>query len=227
MRVLVACAESGTVADALHQLGHDVMSCDLKHPSQTRMGVPHYQGDVMDVIDDGWDAMLAFPECRLLAKSGLRWLYKGGKRWNEDGSENPRNEQRWADMIEAAAFFRKLLDAPIPVIAVENSDMHPYAVREIGENATQIVQPYWFGVKETKALHLWIKGTRKRLVATDFIEPPEPRSPERKAWEKCFRMPPDKPGQEGRRAKLRARTQPEVAMALATQLIGIAKRKAA
>lgn len=220
MRVLVACAESGTVADALHLLGHEVLSCDLNYPSQTARGVPHYQGDVLDVINDDWDAMLAFPECRYLAKSGLRWLYQGGRRWNEDGTENPRDQERWNDMRKGAAFFRTLLNAPIPIKVIENSDMHPYALAEVGEKATQVVQPYWFGVKETKALHLWIKGTQKRLVATNYIEPPKPNSPERKAWERCFRMAPDKPGQEGRRSKMRARTQREVAEELALQMIG-------
>jgi hypothetical protein len=71
VRVLVACEFSGTVRDAFRRAGHDAMSCDLE-PSE-RPG-PHYIGDVRDVLDDGWDMMIAFPPCTFLAVSGARWF---------------------------------------------------------------------------------------------------------------------------------------------------------
>ena len=72
MRVLVACEFSGTVRDAFIERGHHAMSCDLL-PSESDKG-PHYQGDVMNIINDGWDMMIAHPPCTHLAVSGARWF---------------------------------------------------------------------------------------------------------------------------------------------------------
>lgn len=71
MRVLVACEYSGTVRDAFRSRGHDAMSCDLL---PTDVDGPHHQGDVRDILNDGWDLMIAHPPCTYLTVSGNKWM---------------------------------------------------------------------------------------------------------------------------------------------------------
>jgi len=135
MRVLIACEYSGTVRDAFVAKGHDAMSCDLL---PTDKAGPHYQGDVFDIIGDGWDLMIAHPPCTYLTNSGVTWLHK--------------DPSRWAKLDDGAAFFKALLNADIPMIAVENPIMHKYAKERIGgTKQTQVVQPWMFGHLEQKA----------------------------------------------------------------------------
>jgi hypothetical protein len=141
MRILVACEYSGKVRDAFRAKGHDAMSCDIL---PTEVPGPHYQGDVRDVLHDGWDLMVAHPPCTYLSNSGVSWLYK--------------DETRWAKMRDAAEFFRTLLNAPIPKRAIENPIMHKYAVEVIGRRQNQVVQPWMFGHAEQKATCLWLEG---------------------------------------------------------------------
>ena len=142
MRVLVACEYSGTVRDAFDALGHDAMSCDLL---PTDVAGNHYQGSVFDVLGDGWDLMIAHPPCTYLTNAGVTWLH--------------RDPQRWALLDEGAAFFKALLNADIPRIAVENPIMHKYAKERIGGvQQNQVVQPWMFGHMEQKATCLWLKG---------------------------------------------------------------------
>ena len=142
MKVLVACEYSGTVRDAFLARGHFAMSCDLL-PSD-REG-PHYQGSVADIIGDGWDLMIAHPPCTYLTNSGVCHLHK--------------DPARWGKLDEGAAFFKMLLDADIPRIAVENPIMHGHAKQRIGNvKQTQVVQPWMFGHMEQKATCLWLKG---------------------------------------------------------------------
>ena len=133
MRVLIACEFSGIVRQAFR--GHDAWSCDLL-PSE-RVG-QHIQGDVLDVIDDDWDLMIAFPPCTYLASSGARW-------WAE----------KCVEQEAALDFVRALLDAPIPMIALENPiGIISTRIRKPG----QIIQPWQFGHGETKATCLWLKN---------------------------------------------------------------------
>lgn len=182
MRVLVACEFSGIVRDSFIARGHDAWSCDLL-PSE-RPG-PHLQADALTVLDHNWDLIVAHPECRYLNHAGVRWLYQGGKRWNPDGSENPRNPERWTAMEKAAEFFNRVGDAPCPLIVRENSEMHPYAVELVGGKADQIVQPWMFGHGEVKATHFWLKGLPP-LTPTLIVEGRIPRvhyeSPGRDRW---------------------------------------------
>jgi len=141
VKVLVACEYSGRVRDAFSALGHDAMSCDLL-PSETEGN--HYQGDVREVLNDGWDLMVAHPDCTYLCNSGVCHLHKDAK--------------RWLKLFEGAEFFKLLLDAPIPKKAVENPIMHKYAKRLIGKSQTQVVQPWMFGHPEQKATCLWLEG---------------------------------------------------------------------
>ena len=145
MRVLVACEYSGTVRDAFRARGHDAMSCDLL---PTERPGPHYQGDVFDIIWDGWDLMIAHPPCTHLAVSGARW-------W----------QGKLVEQAEALAFVRALMAAPIPRIAIENPvSKISTAIRK----PDQIVQPWQFGHGETKATCLWLKGLPK-LVPTQVV----------------------------------------------------------
>lgn len=146
MKVLIACEYSGTVRDAFIKLGHDAISCDLL-PSD-KPG-PHYQGNVFDIVNDGFDLMIAHPPCTYLCNSGVTHLY------NKDKT---KNQKRWLDMRDGALFFRKLLESNIPKICIENPVMHGHAKRIINQNQTQIIQPWMFGHTESKATCLWLKG---------------------------------------------------------------------
>jgi hypothetical protein len=156
MKVLVACEFSGAVRDAFRANGHDAWSCDLL-PSDSPY---HIQGDVLSVLDQGWDLMIAHPPCTFLCNSGVRWLH-----------ERP---ERWAELDKGAEFFKALMDAPIPKIAVENPIPHKYAVERIGRKYDQLIQPWQYGHGETKATCLWLKGLPK-LVPTDIVEGREQR----------------------------------------------------
>lgn len=150
MRVLVACEYSGTVRDAFLAAGHDALSCDLL---PTDVEGPHYQGDVRDIINDGWDLMVAHPPCTYLCSSGLHW--------------NKRVPGRAEQTEEALAFVQFLLDAPVPRIALENP------IGCIGtriRKANQTIQPWQFGHDASKATCLWLKNL-PLLVPTTIVEP--------------------------------------------------------
>lgn len=153
MKVLVACEYSGVVRDAFIGGGHSAMSCDLL---PTERPGPHYQGDVLDVLDDGWDLMLAFPPCTHLAVSGARWFPE--KR--ADGRQQA-----------ALAFVRALLDADIPRIALEN----PVSIISSHiRKPDQTIQPWQFGHGETKRTCIWLKGLPP-LTPTNIVEGREAR----------------------------------------------------
>ena len=165
MNVLVACEFSGIVRDAFTERGHAAMSVDLL-PSE-KPGA-HYQGDIEQffhsLLPDSFDLLIAHPPCTFLANSGVRWLYENGE----------RNEDRWWEMEQSAKFFRRLLELPIPRIAVENPIMHRYGKEIIGRGPDQIIQPWMFGHGETKATGLWLKNLPK-LEPTNIVAGREPR----------------------------------------------------
>jgi len=151
MRVLVACEYSGTVRDAFIARGHDAMSCDLL---PTEREGSHYQGNVFDVIGDGWDMMIAHPPCTHLAVSGARWF-----------------KDKVTEQSEALAFVRALLAAPIPRIALEN----PVSVISSHvRKPDQTIQPWQFGHGEVKATCLWLKNLPK-LTPTNIVDGREAR----------------------------------------------------
>ena len=151
MRVLVACEYSGRVRDAFRAVGHDAVSCDLL---PTEIPGPHHVGDVRDILQDGWDLMVAHPPCTHLAVSGARWFHA---------------KQR--EQAEALDFVRLLLDAPIPRIALEN----PVSIISSRiRKPDQVIQPWQFGHGETKATCLWLKNLKK-LTPTNIVPGREPR----------------------------------------------------
>lgn len=190
MRVLIACEYSGIVRDAFLAKGHDAMSCDLL---PTDLEGPHYQGDIRDVLNDGWDLMIAHPPCTHLSVSGARWF-----------------PQKRADGRQQAAieFFMLLANAPIPKIAVEN----PIGIMSTQyKKPTQVIQPWWFGHPEFKATCFWLKNLPP-LVATDKLTPATKDSEEWKSWNRVHKCPPGP-----MRAKLRSWRYPKIAAAMAAQ----------
>jgi site-specific DNA-cytosine methylase len=146
MKVLVACEYSGTVRDAFLRAGHDAMSCDIL---PTDSAGPHYQGDVRDILGDGWDLMIAHPPCTHLAVSGARWF-----------------KDKVTEQAEALDFVRLLMNAPIERIAIEN----PVSIISSKiRKPDQIIQPWQFGHGETKATCLWLKNL-PQLTPTDVVE---------------------------------------------------------
>jgi site-specific DNA-cytosine methylase len=149
MRVLIACEYSGAVRDAFINNGHDAMSCDLL---PTDVPGNHYHGDVFDVINDGWDLMIAHPPCTHLAVSGARWF-----------------KDKVKEQAESLEFVRRLMDAPIDKIVIEN----PISIISSRiRKPEQIIQPWMFGHPEAKATCLWLKGL-PTLSATDVLTKPE------------------------------------------------------
>ncbi len=193
MKVLIACEYSGRVRDAFLALGHDAMSCDIL---PTDVAGPHYQGDVMDIINDGWDLMIAHPPCTYLANSGVQHLHK--------------DPTRWEKMYAGRDFLLSLLDAPIPKIAVENPVPHGYAKLP---PYSQIIQPYYFGEEVQKKTCLWLKNLPP-LVPTNIVGKGEQYigkdgKPNGSKW---YQLPPS-----GERWKLRSTTFQGIADAMAAQ----------
>lgn len=151
MRVLIACEFSGTVRDAFDALGHDAWSCDLL---PTEKWGHHIEGSVLDVLDRGWDLMIAHPPCTHLAVSGARWFKDKAK-----------------EQAEALAFVQALLNAPIPRIALEN----PVSIISSRiRKPDQCIQPWQFGHGEVKKTCLWLKNLPK-LVPTNIVEGRRPK----------------------------------------------------
>lgn len=193
MKVLIACEYSGAVRDAFIEAGHDAVSCDLL---PTDVPGPHYQGDVFDIINDGFDLMIAHPPCTYLCNSGVSWLH--------------RDISRWPKMVEGALFFRKLLRANIPMIAVENPIMHKYAKAIIDQDQAQTIQPWMFGHPESKGTCLWLKNLPP-LKETNNVKAEFLALPKKEAQRIHYASPgPD-------RWKLRSTTFNGIAKAMASQ----------
>jgi len=185
MKVIVACEYSGKVRDAFIKQNHYAISCDFL---PTELPGPHYQGDIFDILNDGFDLLIAHPPCTYLSNSGVRWIYS--------------QEDRWLKMYYGASFFRKLLRSNIKFIAIENPIPHKYALKLIGERYSQIVQPWQFGHGETKATCLWLKGL-PLLKASEIV-----KGREQKIWNML-------PSED--RQKLRSETYQGIADAMAKQ----------
>lgn len=135
MRVLIACEFSGIVREAFRKRGHDAWSCDYL---PTEIPGNHIQGDVLSIIDQSWDLMIAHPPCIHLAVSGARWF-----------------KEKMKEQEEALDFVRQLLNSPIPRIALEN----PVSVISTRiRKPDQIIQPWQFGHDESKKTCLWLKN---------------------------------------------------------------------
>lgn len=189
MKVLIACEYSGKVRSAFEKMGHFAVSCDLLPTEKPGF---HYQCDVFDIINEDWDLMVAHPPCTDLAVSGAAWF----KEKIADG-----RQQKALDFVQA------LMDAPIPRIAIEN----PISVISSKiRKPDQIIQPWMFGHKETKATCLWLKGLPKLVPTTDLKE--ETMALPRKERMRLHYLPPS-----ADRWKIRSETFQGIADAMANQ----------
>ena len=190
MRVLVGCEFSGTVRRAFRRLGHDAWSCDLLPADD---GGPHIAGDVLSVLAEGWDLAIFHPPCTHLAVSGARHFHR---------------KQR--EQAEALEFVGRLLDAPIPRIALEN----PVSVISSRiRKPDQIIQPWQFGHAESKKTCLWLKGLSP-LRPTEVLQ-------NRGRWENQTPSGQNKLGPSPDRWKIRSKTYPGIAHAMADQWGGV------
>ncbi len=188
MKILVACEYSNTVSKEFRKLGHTVISCDLLPNDEDQTN--HYQGDVFDIINDGFDLMIAHPPCTHLAVSGAAWF------------KNKINEQK-----EALEFVRKLMNANIEKICIENpiSVISTYI-----RKPSQIINPWQFGHMEQKKTCLWLKNLpllkEDNNVYSQMMELPKQQR------ERLHYLPPTKD-----RWKLRSKTYSGIARAMANQ----------
>lgn len=190
MKILVACEESQEVCEAFINAGHDAMSCDFLPGAK---GLPHFQGDVRDILGEHWDLIIAFPPCTDLAVSGARWFPEKIK----NGSQQKSIE-----------FFMLFANHSCERICIEN----PIGIMSSKwRKPDQIIQPWQFGHGETKATCLWLKGLTL-LEPTEIVEGREQR---------IWRMPP---GPE--RTKMRSKTFPGIAKAMANQWSKLELKKA-
>jgi hypothetical protein len=199
-RVLVACEFSGVVRDAFIARGHDAVSVDLL-PTETPG--PHYEGDVMDIIYSQdiyeFDLMIAHPPCTYLAGSGLHW--------------NKRITGRINKTEEALIFVKKLLNANVPYIALENPvGIISTAIRK----PDQIIQPWQFGHPESKTTCLWLKGLPV-LEPTNVLTPTRYQANGRPQWENMTPSGQNKLGPSDDRWKNRSITYQGFADAMADQ----------
>lgn len=205
IRILVACEESDEVRGRLERLGFDAWSCDLME--NRNPNAKHYKGDVFDIINDGWDAMIAFPPCTHLAVSGAAWF------------EQKRKDGRQQEGIK---FFMDIVNAPIKSIAVEN----PVGIMsKIYRKPDQVIQPYYFGDEASKSTCLWLKNlpllyhnSKPNLFDSNVTWVSKGEIVEFKSGCKMPKWYADAwklPKEE--RAKIRSKTFPGIAEAMATQ----------
>jgi hypothetical protein len=163
MKVLIACEESQTVCKAFRALGHEAFSCDIQpcsggHPEW------HYQKDVFEVIDMGWDLLIAHPPCTYLSRAGARWMYPNA---------GNISQERLDLALIAKLFFMRLLESNIKYIAIEN----PLPLKVIGlPKESQVIQPYEYGHPFSKRTHLWLKNL-PNLIPTNIINDYKPYLP--------------------------------------------------
>ena len=191
MKILVACEESQAVTKEFRRLGHEAYSYDIEpcsggHPEW------HLQQDVLPLLKEDWDMIIAFPPCTHLAVSGAAWF------------EQKRKDGRQQQGID---FFMAIAEAPCEKIAIEN----PIGIMStVWRKPDQIIQPYQFGHKERKATCLWLKGL-PLLKPTEDVYDEMMMLPKNKR-ERLHYLPPSP-----ERAKLRSKTFPGIAKAMAEQ----------
>lgn len=156
MKILVACEESQAVTIELRKLGHEAYSCDILpcsggHPEW------HLQQDVIPLLSEKWDMIIAFPPCTYLSNAGARHLWKG----------HVLNLERYSKGLVAKDFFMRIWQADCPMVAIENPT--PSRIYELPD-ASQTIQPWMFGHPFTKRTNLWLKGLPS-LVPTDVVIP--------------------------------------------------------
>jgi hypothetical protein len=196
MRVLLACEESQAVTKEFRDRGHEAYSCDIL-PSSGTLPEYHLQEDVVPLLKQDWDLVIAFPPCTHLASSGAAWFAEKRR----DGRQQ-----------EGIDFFMLFTNLNSPKVVIEN----PVGIMsKLYRKPDQIIQPWWFGDPFEKRTCLWLKGV-KPLVATNEVEP-APRSEYASGrtmptwYADAWKLPP------AERSKARSKTFPGIAKAMAEQ----------
>ena len=161
MKVLCACEESQAVCIAFREKGHEAYSCDIEpcsggHPEW------HLQQDVLPLLKEKWDMIIAFPPCTYLSNAGARFLYPNGV----------LNEERLKKGLDGKKFFMEFYNADCPMIAIENPT--PSKIYELPKH-NQSIQPWMFGHPFKKRTNLWLKGL-PNLIPTNIIDCDEAES---------------------------------------------------
>ena len=198
MRVLVGCEFSGVVRDAFARRGHTAVSCDYG-PSESAGG-KHVVGDVRELLDDGWDMLIVFPDCTYLTVANNKSMQRGCSKYTA--------QQGQALRTEAIDLFMRLAECAIPKTAIEN----PIGIMSTRyRKPDQIVQPWQFGEDASKATCLWLKGL-PLLRPTNVL-------PGGKAARRANQTPggQNKLGPSPTRARDRSRTYKGIAEAMAEQ----------
>lgn len=197
MNILIACEFSGIVREAFKEKGHNAWSCDLL-PSEKEGN--HLQTNVLKVLNDGWDLMIAHPPCTYLTITGNKWF----KEEYKDRFPNRKKQRE-----EAIEFFMALANAPIKRICIEN----PVGViNTLWRKPDQIIQPFQFGHKEPKKTCLWLKNL-PLLKPTKIVEPEYMISKSGKRLAKWYYQP----SYTKERQQMRNRTFIGIAEAMANQ----------
>ena len=203
LRVLIACEESQTVCKAFRELGHEAYSCDIQDCSG---GHPewHFKQDVLPLLHQHWDLIIAHPPCTYLTVTGNRWF--NVERYGEAAIK------RAADREEAAAFFMEFANADCEHIAIEN----PIGVMSSRwRKADQCIQPYQFGDPHRKSTCLWLKGL-PCLKPTKIVEPQIVVYKNGKGTDSPWHMDSMKLPKE-ERSRVRSKTFEGIAKAMAEQ----------
>ncbi len=208
MKVLVACEYSATVREAFAKRGHDAWSCDVL---PTDVAGQHFQCDVREVLDKGWDLMIAHPPCTYLTVTGAKWFYHPDDKDlpTSERRPHPKFPNRKQQQAEAIEFFLMLANANIDKIAVEN----PVSViSSVWRKPDQIIQPFDFGHPEPKKTCLWLKNL-PHLKPTNIVQPEYHMTASGKRVPKWFFDPSPSPD----RWKMRSKTFQGIADAMAEQ----------
>ena len=203
MKVLVACEESQEVCKAFRELGHEAYSCDIQDCSG---GHPewHLKQDVIPLLNQDWDLIIAHPPCTFLTVTGNRWF--DVERYGDKAI------QRQKDREKAVEFFMQFVNAKCEKIAIENPIGY---ISTAYKKPTQIIHPYMFGDPARKATCLWLKGLPK-LIPTNIVEPIIIHYQNGKGTDNPWHMETMKlPPKE--RSKARSKTFPGIAKAMAEQ----------
>ena len=201
LKILIACEESQTVCKAFRELGNEAYSCDIQECSG---GHPewHIQGDVLPLLNEKWDLIIAHPPCTYLSNAGARWLYAGGK----------LNEERYKKGLNGKEFFLKFYNANCDHVAIENPI--PSSVYDLPKY-TQVIQPYEYGEPWSKKTCLWLKGLPP-LHPTKIIEYHKPFCSSG-SYSKNHDPKYKGASRKGGSAKSRSKTFPGIARAMAEQ----------
>jgi len=188
VKILVACEFSGIVREAFKARGHDAWSCDLL---PTEIPGNHIQGDVLEILNDGWDLMIAHPPCTFICRNRAR------QNKLEDRQEDINNAIKFFLMLHGANISKICLENPIPA---KNEWIPQYS---------QIIQPWYFGHDYSKKTCLWLKNLPP-LIATQMVQITHIITPGgHKYTSGWYKMP--------RTTIARSRTFPGIARAMAEQ----------